>query len=228
MIKTLLLSGANNHDWTRSTPCCKKLLEDSGLFEVDVTEDPSPVLEDKDKLAQYQLIFSDYNGPDWSLVAKTNFEAAVAGGTGLTILHAADNAFRGWVQYEKMVGLLWREGTGHGKTHRFDVKIIDHDHPITRGIPDIKAHWDELYHRLVHMHSVPLRILATAYSDPETKGTGQDEPMLVVTNYGKGRVFHDVMGHVWEGTGMEAFEDEGFQRTLIRGCEWAATGEVSQ
>jgi uncharacterized protein len=225
-IRCLLLSGANNHDWKRSAPFVKHVLEHSGLFEVTLTEDPSKALEDGASLAGYQLIFTDYNGPAWSDAAKANFEAAVAGGTGLVVLHAADNAFRGWVEYEKMVGLLWREGTGHGQFHEFRVKITDPDHPITRGLSDFMQ-WDELYHRLVHMHDVPYHVIATAYSDPDKGGTGNAEPMMVVTEYGKGRVFHQVLGHVWEGGDMRAFEGEDFKRTLIRGCEWATTGEVT-
>ena len=226
-IKTLLITGANNHDWTRSAPYCKDLLENSGKFEVTLTEDPSAVLEDAAGLKDYQLLFSDYNGPAWSEAAKTNFEAAVRNGVGLVILHAADNAFSGWVEYEKMVGLLWRKGTGHGRFHQFKVAIVDHDHPITKGIPDFPQ-WDELYHRLLHMHNVPYKVLASAYSDPETGGTGNDEPMMVITQYGKGRVFHQVLGHIGGGQEeMQAFEREEFQKTLVRGSEWAATGAVS-
>jgi len=118
-IKTLLLSGANNHDWERSTPFFAGLLRSSGRFDVTVTEDPSSALGDSDALAAFDLLFSDYNGPQWSNAAKANFESAVASGTGLVIVHAADNAFPGWVEYEKMTALLWREGTGHGQFHEF-------------------------------------------------------------------------------------------------------------
>ena len=227
MIQTLLITGANNHYWKRSSPFCKKLLEDTGRFQVDLTENPSETLGNRDSLSRYQLFFVDYNGPEWSAAAKTNFLDAVQRGTGATILHAANNAFTGWVEYEKLCALCWREGTGHGRFHKFDVKVIDHDHPITRGLADFKAHPDELYHRLVHMHGAPYHVLATAYSAPETGGTGRDEPMLVVKTYGQGRVFHDIMGHVWSGGDMSAFEDPQFQQALVRGCEWAATGSVS-
>ena len=233
-IKTLLLSGANNHDWTRSSPFVRDLLNASGKFEVTLTEDPSAALEDAEALKSFPLIFSDYNGPAWSETAKANFVAAVEGGTGLVILHAADNAFRGWVEYETMVALLWREGTGHGAYHEFEVKMAGHDHPITRGLPDFRL-WDELYHKLVHMHDAPYTVLATAWSDPETGGTGNDEPMMTVQQYGQGRVYHHVMGHVWpgdpaesKGCSMATFENEMFQKTLLRGCEWAATGNVSE
>ncbi len=232
-ISTLLLSGANNHDWKRSSPFVRDVLERSGRFAVTLTEDPSAALEDAKALKRFQLIFSDYNGPMWSEAAKANFVAAIEGGTGLVILHAADNAFPGWVEYEKMVALMWREGTGHGAYHEFEVKMVDKDHPITRGLEDFRL-WDELYHRLKHMHDAPYHVLATAFSDPKTGGTGNDEPMMVVQQYGKGRVYHHVLGHVWpgdpaehKGCSMMTFENAMFQKSLLRGCEWAATGEVS-
>ncbi len=228
MIKVLLLAGTNNHDCSRSAPFCKDLMERTGEFQVDLVEDPSTALEDAEKLKSYALIFSDYNGPEWTAAAKANFIDAVRGGTGVCILHAADNAFPGWVEYEEICALLWREGTGHGHYHKFDVKITDPDHPITRGLPPVlKDHPDELYHKLVHMHDTPYDVIATAYSSPESNGTGEDEPMLVVKEYGEGRVFHCILGHVWEGGGMDTFESPDFQRVLLRGCEWAATGQVT-
>jgi uncharacterized protein len=66
-------------------------------------------------------------------------------------------------------------------------------------------------------------VLATAYSDPGNKGTGHDEPTLMVLNYGKGRVFHTTMGH-----DIPALSCVGFIVTLQRGTEWAATGKVTQ
>jgi len=64
LVKTLLLTGENNHDWKRSAPYCKNLLEESKKFEVDLTTDPSVSLTDKDKLSDYNLFFVDYNGED--------------------------------------------------------------------------------------------------------------------------------------------------------------------
>ena len=232
-IKTLLITGENNHDWSRSAPFCRDLLEGSGKFSVTLTEDPSAALEDADALKDYDLIFSDYNGSEWTPAAKANFEDAVRTGTGLVILHAADNSFDGWVEYEKMCALLWRAGAGHGEYHEFEVSIVDKNHPITRGLKDFKL-WDELYHRLLHMHGVEYQVLATAYSAPKKGGSGNDEPMMVTTQYGEGRVYHSVMGHVWpgdpnggyKGATMTTFENKDFQNTLLRGCEWAATGDV--
>lgn len=230
-ISTLLVTGENNHDWARTAPFIKNLLESSGRFEVTLATDASAALEAD--LSGFDLLFVDYNGPLWSEGAQANFLKAVEGGTGAVIYHAANNAFEGWTEYEKLVGLLWREGTGHGEFHEFPVTIVNHDHPITQGVADFRIE-DELYHRLVPMHGTPVEVLATAFSSTESGGTGQDEPMLMVTTYGKGRVFHTALGHVWpgdpngeyRGASLVAVENPGFQVTTLRGSEWAATGEV--
>lgn len=226
-LETLLITGENNHDWARSAPFCRDLLNGSGLFRVDLVEKPAPVLADPAILAGYRLFFVDYNGADWGARARAGFAAAVRGGAGACLLHAADNSFPGWREYEEMCALAWREGTSHGTYHRFDVTLVDQEHPVTRGLPPVlKNHPDELYHRLVHMHRAPYRVLATAFSSPESGGTGRDEPVLLVKRYGRGRVFHCILGHAWAGGVMDTFENPDFQRLLLRGCLWAATGRV--
>ena len=30
-----------------------------------------------------------------------------------------------------MCALMWRQGTGHGRFHSFDVNVTDRDHPVT-------------------------------------------------------------------------------------------------
>ena len=47
--------------------------------------------------------------------------------------------------------------------------------------------------------------------------------MLMVIEYGKGRVFHTTLGHA-----EPAMKCVGFQTTFARGVEWAATGKVTQ
>lgn len=228
IIQALLLTGANNHEWTRSAPFCRDLMQSSGKFKVDLTENPSEALADRAALSKAQLLFVDYNGPDWAEEAKRNFIDAVRNGTGVCILHAANNAFTGWKEYEEICALMWREGSGHGAYHKFDVKFTDREHPITKGLgPVMKDHPDELYANLAHMHHTPHHVIATAYSSPESNGSGKDEPVLMVKTYGKGRVFHSILGHVWEGGVMDTFDNPDFQRILLRGCEWAATGKVT-
>ena len=48
------------------------------------------------------------------------------------------------------------------------------------------------------------------------------EGETVVIEFGRGRVFHTILGHE-----DYSFEGVGFITTLLRGTEWAATGAVT-
>ena len=72
-------------------------------------------------------------------------------------------------------------------------------------------------------------LLYTAYSDKSTGGSGREEPLVFTVDYGKARIFHIMIGHA--GNTVEdnvAMQCTGFQVLLLRGSEWAATGEVTQ
>ncbi|MFN6053244.1 MAG: ThuA domain-containing protein, partial [Planctomycetia bacterium] len=105
----------------------------------------------------------------------------------------------------------------------FVVVTRNTEHPITKGLP---AEWmhntDELYDRL-RGPAKNLTVLATAFADTKTGGSGEHEPMLMVLDYGKGRVFHTTLGH-----DAPAMQCVGFQVTMVRGTEWAATGKVTE
>jgi type 1 glutamine amidotransferase len=81
---------------------------------------------------------------------------------------------------------------------------------------------DELYATL-RGPGENMTVLATAHSDPANNGSGNNEPILIVLNYGKGRIFHTTMGH-----DVSALSCVGFMATFQRGTEWAATGKVTQ
>jgi type 1 glutamine amidotransferase len=227
-IPVLIVSGASNHDWQWTSASLQRILEERGLFEVEITTEPAKTLADAEDLRRFQVLVLDYNGPRWGEPAETSFLEAVRGGTGIAVIHAGNNPFKGWEEYEKLVGDLWREGTGHGKFHAFDV-VFDRGHPITHGLMGMKAHPDELYHDLVRTPGTDYAVFATAHSAKENGGTGEDEPMLFVGAYGQGRVFHTPLGHVWPGveSTRASHEDPQFRDLVARGVEWAATGSVT-
>ncbi len=237
-IRTLILSGRNNHDWRATTPFIRKALENTGRFDVRVTDEPAGL--SPAAVAPYDLFILNYCGPRWGPEAERAIGEAVRSGKGLVVIHAASYPFgdmevlaRGhgrtgirekpWKEYFEMTGAKWTEGpprSGHGKRHVFEVRIIDRQHPITAGLAPAFDISDELYHRLILKDGV--HILATAYSDPKTNGTGRDEPVLWTLRYGRGRVFHTILGH-----DLGAMYSTGFVTTLARGAEWAATGKVT-
>ncbi|TWU29372.1 ThuA domain-containing protein [Bythopirellula polymerisocia] len=249
-LRLLIVDGQNNHQWEVTTPILKKIYADSGRFEVDVATSP-PAGHDmssfQPKFSDYDVVVSNYNGEPWSEATEQAFQAYVYGGGGFVSVHAADNAFPDWPEYNEIVGLggwggrneksgpyvylmageLKRDvsagrGGNHGKQHEFQVKTLQKEHPIMKGIPTVWLHTqDELYEQL-RGPANNLEVLATAYADPKYGGTGRDEPMLMTITYGDGRVFHTVLGHA-----DYSMNCVGFQATLLRGTEWAATGEVT-
>jgi len=235
-IRALLLTGEQNHDWTYTSTVHKQTLEATGRFTVDLSTKPAQSLADAKALAGYQVIVLDYNGPRWGSVAEKNFLNAVSDGVGVVVIHASNNAFvsdkpeQNWPEYQKLVGLVWvTNTTGHGKFHAFDVKYTVRNHPITAGLADMKAHPDELYHNLVNTQKSNAIPIATAFSSKESDGTGKDEPVATVGSYGKGRVFHTPLGHVWAKSPEQhaSINDPQFKVLLARGTEWAAIGRVS-
>lgn len=228
-IRVLLLTGEHNHNWRFTSRLHADTLRATGRFAVDISDDPSAALEDSAGLARYALIVLDYNGRLWSEKARENFVEAVRRGTGVVIIHAANNAFPDWAQYEAICGLVWRAGAGHGSFHAFDVRYVASEHPVTRGLADMRAHPDELYHGLSNPQGVSFDVLAVADSRTDRGGSGRTEPVAIASNVGRGRVFHTTLGHVWEGEHAQKVSvcDPQFRVLLARGAEWAATGQVT-
>jgi type 1 glutamine amidotransferase len=248
-LKALIVDGQNNHgNWPQTTKMMQKYLEDSGRFTVDVVthaakgEDPAF----KPAFKNYAVVISNFGhgAARWPEETRTAFETFVRDGGGFVAVHAADNSFPDWAAYNEMIGLggwggrneksgpyvyyndegkLVRDtapgaGGSHGPQIPFAVVIRDTAHPVTKGMPATWMHVkDELYDSL-RGPAVNMQVLATAYC---TK-TKRHEPMMLAIDYGKGRVFHTPMGHA-----NESQECVGFITTLLRGCEWAATGAVT-
>ena len=258
-LKVLIIDGQNNHKWAITTPVIKASLEASGVFSVDVSTSPPDKKKAKPeevtglaaqweawrpKFSDYAVVLSNYNGERWPAAVEKAFLDYVSGGGGFVCVHAANNSFSDWPEYNKMIGVggwggrnekngpklyvvdgkLMRDtspgpGGNHGKQHEFPVTILNPEHPITKGLPKVWMHsQDELYNSL-RGPAEDLEVLASAVSET----TNNAEPMLMVINYGKGRVFHTAMGHA-----DYSLACKGFQETLERGVEWAATGKVER
>ena len=256
-IKTLIVTGQNNHNWQVSHVAIKQILENSGLFTVDFAVTPAKggdMSVFKPNFSAYQLVVLDYNGDSWPGETNRAFLDFVNKGGGVVVYHAADNAFRQWEEFNKIIGFGGWEGRNetdgpyiylkngklfydaspgpggsHGSQHEFVINNYNPKHPVTKGLP---AKWlhakDELYDRMRGPGKVK-DVLGWAHSEPGTGGSGRDEMTLFTVNYGKARIFHTTLGHA--GNSLDnntAMQCTGFQVTLLRGAEWAATGKVTQ
>jgi type 1 glutamine amidotransferase len=229
-IKVLILTGVNNHDWRATTPLLREILDATGRFDIRVNEEGRGC--GSETFAPYDLLLLNYNdwknsGPWWDDRARQAMLDFVRNGKGIVFYHASNNAFWGWPEYDKLVGGTWRDAAGHAPYHPFTVKVVDPDHPITKGMPASFSETDELYHGLLLQPDI--HILATAWDDPKNCrspgtrcGTGKDEPLIWIQSFGVGRVFQTALGH-----DVKSMQGGGFQVTLQRGSEWAATGQVT-
>ena len=276
-IKVLIIDGQNNHTaWPKTTVMMKQYLEETGHFTVDVQRtqftwkggklleefplddgktyqdlpQPKPDPDFKPEFAKYDVVLSNfgYNAAPWPKETNEALEAFVSGGGGLVVVHAADNSFGDWDEYNKMIALGgWGgrneksgpyvfvdkdgktvrdespgKGGSHGPQHEYQIVVRNPDHPITKGLPRTWLHSkDELYQQL-RGPGKNMTILATAFADKKFRGSDRNEPMMMTIDYGKGRVYHTPMGHA-----DYSVECVGFITTLIRGTEWAATGKVT-
>jgi len=205
----------------------------------------------KPDFAKYDVVVLNYNGQDWPAETKTAFVDYVKSGGGVFLVHAANNAFRNWNEFNDIIGMGWRphlfgkalkiepdtgkvfwdkeaRSSGHGSKHAFQVAVRQPQHPIMQGLPEVWMHGkDELYHDM-RGPAKDITILSSAYSDPKQRGTGKHEPITWEVKYGKGRSITTTMGHFWKGQeDWDGLHCIGFQTIVARSCEYLATGKVT-
>ena len=250
-LPVLIIDGQNNHDWKKTTPVMKDALGKCSRFTVEVSTTPSEKGTPEEwakwrpDFSKYKAVVSNYNGQPWPMEVKIAFDKYVKDGGGFACIHAANNSFGDWTEYNKMIGLggwggrneksgpyvyvkdgaLIKDtspgaGGSHGAQFEFNVDLFGEgkEHPITKDLPASWKHAkDELYDKL-RGPAENMKVLATSTS----QDTKRPEPMIMVLDYGKGRVFHTPMGHA-----DYSMKCVGFYTVLQRGTEWAATGKVT-
>ncbi len=209
---------------------------------------------------KYNLVISNLGekSPDWPEKTKRNFEKYMNNGGGFVVVHAANNAWGDWTEFNKMIGLgAWggRNSTSgpyvyyndagkleidnsegrcgsHGAEYDFLITSRAPEHPIMKGLPTKWLHAkDELYERMRGPFE-NAKILATAYSDVEGNA-----PPWNPAEKGIGQHVPMLMAinygkgrvfHTTLGHFDYSMECIGFITVLQRGAEWAATGKVTQ
>ena len=257
-IRALIVDGFSNHDWRKTTDFIEATLTDTGMFEVDVTTTPGD--SDDPAWGTWRPTFSGFGVVivNWNNVRRTELrwpdpveralEAYVRGGGGLLAFHSANNAFPHWAEYDRMIGLGWRD-KGHGVALQLDaegairripagegektshgprqntVVIRLADHPITRGTPERWLTPDIEVYTYGRGPAEELTVLTYG----RHVATNRYWPLEWVVSYGSGRVYSSSFGHIWgNDVGIpERVLCVGFQTGLIRAAEWLATGAVS-
>jgi len=256
-MKALVIAGQDDHHWWKgSSDAVKQILKNSGKFTVTVLSVPNGdnIENYHPDFDKYDLVILLYGGKTWQPDTQKKFEKYIAGGHGLIVLHSSIVPMQDWPEYNKMIGLgawngrdekwgpyvYWKDGHivydfrpgeagHHSLQHPFIVMNKDTMHPIMRGLPLEWLHYkDEVYSKL-RGPAINMHILATTFDSLSLGGSGREEPVLWTVNYGKGRVFVSLLGHVGNDPELRyAMTYTDFQVLLLRACEWVVKGEVTQ
>jgi len=228
----------------------KDFLPLAGVAPTEDLKDPKSDPDFSPEFKNYDVVISNFGwkAEDWPKKTQKAFEKFMKKGGGFVSVHAADNSFPKWEAYNKMIGIGgWGDRTekdgpyvyymndgdlirdvspgkagAHGPQHEIPITIRVKNHPITKGMP---LNWltakDECYAKL-RGPAENMTILATGKDASGKAPTSRHEPMLMVVDYGKGRIFHTTLGH-----DDYSIESVGFIISFLRGCEWVATGKVT-
>ncbi len=218
--RILILTGEDyaGHDWRSTAPALESLIEADSRLLVDVFDDLKS-LSDK-SLSPYAAVVVHFKNYDPAIPGRAAFDRLrdfVHDGGGLVLVHFACGAFEEFRDdYEDLVGRVWFGATPpagraqHDPHGPFTVNLTDVDHPVTKGLTSFST-TDELYTCLEG--DAPIQVLAEAVSARD----GATYPMAFVTEVGKGRVFHCVLGH-----DVAALTNEPVARLYCRAAAWAA------
>lgn len=245
-VRALLIDGP---EWQTETAAVKSILEASGVFQVDVLTTPAKGTAFQPPFDRYKVVVLNYGGDAWPLSVIAGLDKYLQAGGGLVALPAAEAAFPAWTEFNLILGVsgasnrdqsagpIWFYHEGNmafdsetrGPAGRaphpdqpFAVTIRNTEHPVTKGVPLVWMHSTDKLAGDLRGPGKNMVLLATAHSDAARGGTGRDEPVLLALSYGKGRMFHTLLGRTPEGMTCV-----GFQTMLERGAEWAATGKVT-
>lgn len=147
---------------------------------------------DEEKMNTVDLIIQVWTGGSITGEQERALLNAVRGGVGIAGWHGGlGDSFRQNTDYQYMVGGQW---VAHpGGIIDYEVNIIDHRDPVTKGISDFMMHSEQYF-----MHVDPnVNVLATTtFSDEHDPWIGGcTMPVVWKKMYGKGRVFYSSLGH---------------------------------
>lgn len=255
-INVLLVSGlvTIEHQSRKLNERLRELLEATGRFQVAIVEEFRHITPEF--LEPYDVLLINYDGKLLPTQPARRFGEQtehviydfVAQGKGIIFYHSSIWVDPHWPdEWRKLLGGYCAMDQGCRRCPKDDhiVETMDPDHPITKGID---AKWmnvfDDLFTQLIIHPEAKMHVLASIYDNidfyrvpgfppahhpaaipdgdlAKMPGVNQYTPVIWTNEYGKGRVFVTSIGH-WE-----ALDRFNFITMFVRGCEWAATGEVT-
>ncbi len=195
-IKLLIMSGRNNHEWQQTTSYLEKLFSQTGKFTFFVTNQPDTL-----KMSDFQkfdVVLSNWNSwPEndlrWSAETENALLQFIKNGGGFVTFHASSSVFYKWPEFQEISTAAWiMDTTSHGKISETNVSITNEKHPVTKDMKDFVI-FDELW--LNAAENPKFEVLGRASNQKITEEGLKSQPAIMVAGYGKGRIFHTILGH---------------------------------
>ena len=201
--KKVLVLGTNNlpfHRIDMAGPILSKILNEA-QFETIITQNLDMLKAEN--LGEFDILLNYYTKGNLDMAQIKGLLSFVNAGGGLMGLHSAADSFRDSAIYLELLGGIFRRHPPHQK---FNIRVSNQEHPITKGISDFEV-YDELY----ILHHDPDLYNLLLYCDWENKR----HPVAWTREHGRGKVFYLSLGHT-----KEALTHPTFQKILVRGMNW--------
>jgi uncharacterized protein len=256
-LQILIITGRHTyeHDWRGTTNALRKMLEDTGRFDVRVTEEFRGA--SAETLKHYDAILINYVGRwaytdkeeiRWGQQAEQVLFDFVRNGGGVVVYHTSLALGEpSWPEFEKMVGGTLRIAqTRRSPPNAFLFHVVNRQDPITQGMREYQWTFnDDMLTNLKWDPTVKVNVLVTGFDDPASyvpKLAGPKYPpalypadkMSGLPNMGKENPLAWTTqygrGRVYcvsLGHGPDTLQYDGVTSLIVRGAEWAASGKVS-
>lgn len=258
-LQLLIITGKNSyeHDWRGTTNALRKMLEDTGRFEVHVTEEFRGATAAT--LKPYDAVLLNYTGrwfyddpaeQRWGEPADSALFDYARNGGGIVVYHATFTmGAPSWPEFERLAGATLRATPSPSRRSPVDgfrIHVVDREDPITRGMREYM--WtldDDMYTNMRWDPATKIHVLVTGHDDPAVytyKFAGPKYPAAEFTPEKLRSMPGMDKDHplVWTtqygkgrvycftlGHGPDTLQHDAVTSLLVRGAEWAASGKVT-
>ncbi|MEO7600213.1 MAG: PVC-type heme-binding CxxCH protein [Opitutus sp.] len=214
--KVLLISGGSSHKFAEFFGGTDSATLHAAGFSVHYTEDRDQAAVE---LADADVAVISVNRQFFDTPAyREALLAFAAAGKGIVMLHPG--TWYGFAQWPELNAQIVGGGSrGHDKLGPYQVKAVQPEHPILRGVPATFDVVDELYYINAEPEKIPTGtapITVLAESSPSLK-YGKPHPVVWVTQHPDARVVGLTLGHDERVHDLDAFK-----QLLTNAVRWAA------
>ena len=258
-LRALIITGESSyeHDWTGTTNAIRCLLQETGRFDVRVTEEfrgaSAATLKPYDLVIMNYLGKWNYSDPvedRWGPGPEQALFDFVRQGKGIVIYHAslAMGEHPAWPEFERLAGGVLRgppTSSRRSPPLGFRMHVVDRNDPITKGMREYL--WtldDDMYVNLKWDPAARVHVLVAGFDDasqyvPKLAGPKYPPAMypadlntMPSTNKENPLVWTNSYGTgrvfvISVGHGPDTLGYDGVRSLFQRGAEWAASGEVT-